>query len=232
MADELSTQVLVVNRHMQAVHVTTARRAFVLLWTDVARALDEQWVAHPYDAWAERPVLAGAPCVGTPRGPVAVPRVVQLVLYDRMPRATVRLTRRNIFLRDGHTCQYCARRAPTRDLNLDHVMPRSRGGPMTWENVVCSCRVCNLRKGGRTPAEANMRLLRKPVRPRWSPILALAFSPSRPAEWEPFLASLPGARELAALWSPAVEAMALDAALEEEAAALDEPRRAARRAAG
>jgi hypothetical protein len=130
-----------------------------------------------------------------------------------MPRTTIRLTRRNIFLRDGYTCQYCARRGTPRDLNLDHVMPRSRGGPMTWENVVCSCRVCNLKKGGRTPPEANMRLLRRPVRPRWSPVLALAFSPGRPAEWEPFLASLPGARELQTLWEQGV-ATAVDAMAE------------------
>ncbi len=196
---ELSTQVLVVNRNLQAVHVTTARRAFVLMFTDAARALDASWVAHDFDAWASLPAGDG-PSVGTSRGPIRVPRVVQLAGFDRMPRTSIRLTRRNIFLRDGYTCQYCARRGTPRDLNLDHVMPRSRGGPMSWENVVCSCRVCNLAKGGRTPAEADMRLLRRPVRPRWSPILALAFSPGRPAEWEPFLASLPGARELQALW--------------------------------
>ena len=196
---ELSAQVLVVNRNLQAVHITTARRAFVLMFTDVARALDASWVAHEFDAWASLPVGDG-PTIGTSRGPIRVPRVIQLVGYDRMPRTTIRLTRRNIFLRDGYTCQYCARRGTTRDLNLDHVMPRSRGGPMSWENVVCSCRVCNLKKGGRTPPEANMRLLRRPVRPRWSPVLALAFSPGRPAEWEPFLASLPGARELQSLW--------------------------------
>jgi 5-methylcytosine-specific restriction endonuclease McrA len=205
MTRELSTQVLVVNRHLQAVHITTAKRAFVLLWTDVARALDEAWLAHDFASWSDKPVRDGDPSVGTSRGPLRIPCVVQLVNYDRMPRATVRLTRRNIFLRDAHTCQYCGRRATPRELNLDHVMPRSRGGPMTWENVVCSCRVCNLRKGGRTPVEANMRLLRKPIRPRWSPILALAFSPRRPREWEPFLATLPGARELAALWVPESE---------------------------
>ena len=103
-----------------------------------------------------------------------LPRVVQLVTYDRMPRSTVRLTRRNIFLRDGHTCQYCGRQATTRDLNLDHVMPRSRGGPMTWENVVCSCRVCNLRKGGRTPQQASMPLLAVPYRPSWVEHLILS----------------------------------------------------------
>ena len=201
---ELSAQVLVVNRNLQAVHITTARRAFVLMFTDVARALDLAWVAHDFESWASISPSGDGPTVGTSRGPILIPRVLQLVAYDRMPRTTIRLTRRNIFLRDGYTCQYCARRGTPRDLNLDHVMPRSRGGPMTWENVVCSCRVCNLKKGGRTPPEANMRLLRRPVRPRWSPVLALAFSPGRPAEWEPFLASLPGARELQTLWEQGV----------------------------
>jgi 5-methylcytosine-specific restriction endonuclease McrA len=183
------------------VHITTARRAFVLMWTDVARAMDESWITHDFDRWSSLEPRAGDLSLGTSRGAIRIPRVIQLLAYDRTPRSTVRLTRRNVFLRDAHTCQYCARRGAPRDLNLDHVMPRSRGGPMTWENVVCSCRVCNLRKGGRTPTEANMRLIRKPIRPRWSPILALAFSPARPREWDPFLASLPGARELAALWS-------------------------------
>ncbi|MBL8603626.1 MAG: HNH endonuclease [Myxococcales bacterium] len=215
---ELATQVLVINRHMQAVHITSARRAFVLMWTDIARALDEHWVAHAFDSWSTRPAREGDPTVGTSRGLIGVPRVVQLSQYDRMPRSTIRLTRRNIFLRDGHTCQYCGRRAGPRDLNLDHVHPRSRGGPMSWENVVCSCRACNLKKGGRTPAEANMRLLRKPVRPRWSPILALAFAPGRPPEWEPFLANLPGAREIASLWADALAVGVSDEALLAESA--------------
>ena len=214
---ELSAQVLVVNRNLQAVHITTARRAFVLMFTDVARALDPAWVAHDFESWATISPSGDGPTVGTSRGPILIPRVLQLVAYDRMPRTTIRLTRRNIFLRDGYTCQYCARRGTPRDLNLDHVMPRSRGGPMTWENVVCSCRVCNLRKGGRTPAEANMRLLRKPVRPRWSPILTLAFAPGRPKEWEPFLSNLQGARELSALWAEADAAQAQEPRIKESA---------------
>lgn len=198
-----STQVLVVNRSMQAVHITSARRAFVLLFTDVARALDEHWVGHDFRSWASVSARDGEPAFGTARGPIRIPRVLQLIDYDRMPRATVRLSRRNIFLRDAYTCQYCGNRSSARDLNLDHVMPRSRGGPTSWENIVCSCRVCNLEKGGRTPAEAGMKLLRKPARPRWSPVLALAFTPSRPREWEPFLSTLPGAKELAKLWENA-----------------------------
>lgn len=190
-----------VNRSLQAVHITSARRAFVLLYTEVAKALDDTWIGQDFRTWASVAPKQGEPSLGTSRGLMRIPRVIQLIDYDRMPRATVRLSRRNIFLRDAYTCQYCARRSSARDLNLDHVMPRSRGGPTTWENVVCSCRVCNLEKGGRTPAEAGMKLLRRPARPRWSPVLALAFTPARPKEWEPFLSTLPGARELEQLWA-------------------------------
>jgi 5-methylcytosine-specific restriction endonuclease McrA len=100
----------------------------------------------------------------------------------------VRLTRRNLMLRDGHQCQYCAKRPPLRDLNIDHILPRSRGGMDTWENLVTACRVCNLRKGWRTPDEAGMRLLHAPVRPRWTTTAQILLEArERFKEWEPFL---------------------------------------------
>ena len=88
--------------------------------------------------------------------------------YERLRRPVIRLSRKNLMLRDGHQCQYCARTPMVRELNIDHVLPRSRGGPDSWENLVTACRVCNLRKGRRTPEEAGMRLLRIPAPPRWS----------------------------------------------------------------
>jgi hypothetical protein len=98
---------------------------------------------------------------------IRIPRVIVLTAYERFPKARVRFSRLNIYARDGNTCQYCGRTLPRSDLNLDHVIPRSRGGTTSWENVVCSCIPCNLIKGGRTPAEAGMRLLHAPSRPRW-----------------------------------------------------------------
>ena len=103
-------------------------------------------------------------------------------------RAVVRLTRKNLMLRDQFQCQYCGKRPSQRDLNVDHVMPRSRGGQDSWENLVVSCRFCNLKKGRRTPQEASMTLLRPPLRPRWSTatqILLVARTPYE--EWDPFL---------------------------------------------
>jgi len=125
------------------------------------------------------------PVVG---GALRVPRVVHLHRYERSPRPIVRLTRRNLMLRDGHQCQYCARRPPLRELNIDHILPRSRGVVDTWENLVTACRICNLRKGWRTPDEAGMRLLRVPVRPRWTTTAQILLEAREPfKEWEPFL---------------------------------------------
>jgi 5-methylcytosine-specific restriction endonuclease McrA len=100
----------------------------------------------------------------------------------------VRLSRKNIMLRDGHQCQYCQKHLPVRDLNIDHVLPRSRGGADSWENLVTACRPCNLRKGRRTPEEAGMRLSRPPTTPRWNGSMLLLLGRPEPfKEWEPFL---------------------------------------------
>jgi 5-methylcytosine-specific restriction endonuclease McrA len=116
-----------------------------------------------------------------------VPRVIVLQIYDRIPKTKVRFSRHNIYMRDGNTCQYCGRTLPRTDLNLDHVVPRSQGGRTTWENVVCCCIDCNLAKGARTPDQAGMRLLKAPLRPRWTPTFRAAGDRIRYREWLPFL---------------------------------------------
>jgi 5-methylcytosine-specific restriction endonuclease McrA len=186
--DVLSLPVLVLNRFFDPVQVTTAKRAFVLLYGGAAFALDEQGETFDFDLWREVPVRTDDDSLPIVGGELRVPRVVHLLNYDRTPRVTVRLTRRNIMFRDAHQCQYCAKRPPLRDLNIDHVMPRSRGGPDTWENLVTACRQCNLRKGWKTPEEANMRLARRPVRPRWTMTAQILLGGGwKFKEWEPFL---------------------------------------------
>jgi HNH endonuclease len=188
MTDVLSKPVLVLNRHFQPVQLTTAKRAFVLLYGGGAMALDEQGEEYDFDLWrslAARDDDDVLPIIG---GVLRVPRIVHLHGYDRTPRVTVRLTRRNLMFRDAHQCQYCGKQPPLRDLNIDHVMPRSRGGGDSWENLVTACRVCNLRKGWKTPEEANMRLSRRPFRPKWSMTAQILLgSATKYREWEPFL---------------------------------------------
>lgn len=158
-----------------------------MIYQDVARAVDAEYQTFDFDAWRRLPVQEGALGVGTPSGSLRVPRVIVLLFYDRVPKRHLRYSRVNVFARDKFTCQYCGDRPPRSRLNLDHVIPRALGGKTTWENVVASCVDCNRRKGGRTPHQASFRLMRKPERPRWTPLVNLASAASRHAEWRPFL---------------------------------------------
>ncbi len=187
--------VLVLNRHYQPIHVTNAKRAFTLLYLGVARVVDQEFRTFDFESWAQlsddlaesRRWGTGHDVVRTVNRAILVPRVIILQLYDRIPRTKVRFSRYNIYLRDGNTCQYCGRELPRTDLNLDHVVPRAQGGRTTWENVVCCCIDCNLSKGAQTPEQAGIKLLKTPMRPRWTPTFRTQAGKVRYREWLPFL---------------------------------------------
>lgn len=188
MTDVLSKPVLILNKVFQPIQLATAKRAFVLLYGGSAHAIDESGEEYDFDLWRTLPIRQEDDALPVIAGALRVPRVLHLHRYDRTPRLSVRLTRRNLMFRDAHQCQYCGKKPAIRDLNIDHVMPRSRGGADSWENLVTACRVCNLRKGWKTPEEANMRLARRPFRPRWSMTAQILLaSQTKYREWEPFL---------------------------------------------
>jgi 5-methylcytosine-specific restriction endonuclease McrA len=189
----LISKVLVLNRSYLPVHVTSVKRAFALLYQGVARAVDEQYRTFDFASWRDLAVEVEHERVGVVGGFVRVPRVLLLIAYERVPKRHVRFSRFNIYARDNNTCQYCGRRLPRTELNLDHVIPRSRGGTSTWENVVCSCHSCNRRKGGKTPEEAHMVLISRPKRPQWTPFSTEMFSLRRYLEWMPFLTTVDSA---------------------------------------
>lgn len=182
-----NSQVLVLNRFYQPIHVTSAKRAFSLLYLGVARVIDDQFRTFDFDSWAQLSAEKGDDTVRTVSRVIRVPRVIVLQLYDRLPKTKVRFSRHNIYMRDSNTCQYCGETLPRSELNLDHVVPRAHGGRTTWENVVCCCIPCNLRKGARTPDQARMGLLKVPVRPRWTPTFRAVNDAVRYREWLPFL---------------------------------------------
>lgn len=186
-ATVLDTNVLVLNRHYQPVHVTSVKRAFSLLYLGVVKAIDQQYRLYEFADWAALSAAAHHDSIGTTVGRIRVPRVVVLMAYEYLPKGRVRFSRLNIYARDHDTCQYCGRQLPRSELNLDHVVPRAQGGKTTWENVVCSCISCNLRKGGRTPVQAGLKLLKTPVRPRWTPLSRGVTRRTTYREWLPFL---------------------------------------------
>ena len=188
MTDVLSLPILALNRYFQPVQVTTVKRGFVLLYGGAAQAIDEDGDAYDFDGWRQLPLRSEDDALPIVGGNLRVPRVLHLHRYDRTPRVTVRLTRRNLMFRDAHQCQYCGKRPTLRELNIDHVVPRSRGGNDSWENLVTACRVCNLRKGWKTPEEANMHLARSPFRPKWTTTAQILLGAGwRFKEWEAFL---------------------------------------------
>jgi 5-methylcytosine-specific restriction endonuclease McrA len=197
-SSSLTSSVLVLNRSFVAVHVTNVRRAVTLLFRQLAEVVhieQGQFAAHSLESWRELSQLRSAfrtPDEDWVRGvgfDLQAPRVIRLVACDRGPRQGLRFNRRNVFARDGNQCQYCGRGFPTSELSLDHVVPRSRGGITSWENIVCACVGCNVRKGGRTPHEARMQLIRQPVKPRRSPLLSVKLGNPKYASWRSFVDS-------------------------------------------
>src|SRR5262245_6268699 len=193
----LDASVLVLNKLFMAIHIISVRRAFCLLCKDLAEvvSLEEgQFMTYDFATWREVSEFRARhfrqeddDWVRTVHSEIQVPRVIRLTDYDRLPKQTVKFNRRNIFARDNNQCQYCGKKFPTSELSLDHVTPRSQGGQSTWENIVCACVSCNVRKGGRTPKEAHMALIRKPEKPKRSPLLNLKMSNRKYQTWRTFL---------------------------------------------
>ncbi len=188
----LACSVLVLNRLYVAIHVIGVRRAFSLLcreYAEVVHVENGQFVSYDFDSWREFCGLRvdvkqpHEDWIRSVQFEIQIPRVIRLLRYDRLPVWALRLTRHTVFARDEHRCQYCGRRFPSSELSLDHVTPRSRGGITSWENVVCSCVGCNVKKGGRTPQEAHMKLVTKPTRPKRSPLLTLKLRNPKYESW-------------------------------------------------
>ncbi|HTJ83080.1 MAG TPA: HNH endonuclease [Polyangiaceae bacterium] len=130
--------------------------------------------------------------VSSPSTSVPMPAVVRLRRLVPHVRRGVKFSRANVFSRDGYTCQYCASKKPRCELSFDHVVPRTFGGRTAWENIVTACRPCNLKKRNRTPEQAGMRLLRKPMRPQSLPIEPMSFGGREiPIEWRDYCMTAP-----------------------------------------
>ena len=166
----VDTPVLLLNQNYEPLNVCRVRRAIVLLAKGKAEPL-----AHH-----ERPLR-------TPSRDFPRPSVIRLRYYVRRPLPTIKLSRREVLVRDAHTCQYCGTNGA--DMTIDHVMPRRLGGRRRWDNLVTACRPCNLRKAGRTPSGANMRLRRQPVHPRYpySHLLVRFINGALDPSWAPYL---------------------------------------------
>jgi 5-methylcytosine-specific restriction endonuclease McrA len=167
------TTVLVLNRHWLAIDTATPAEAFGHLATGSARALridGDSMQALDWEDWRGLGAGDRAATIGTPRGPVRIPTVIVLTRFARVPVHRPRFGFRALWERDGGRCQYSGRKLTPAEANIDHVIPRSRGGRDDWGNCVLSDRAINTRKGARTPAEAGLSLIAEPRAPRPLPV--------------------------------------------------------------
>ena len=164
----LQLPVLVLNANYEPLNVSSVRRAMGLVLHGKAEL-----------------VLNGRGMVRTPSDAFPCPSIIRLGRMVRRPRPRVKLSKREVFRRDGHTCQYCGQR--TYQLTIDHVVPRRHGGSHTWSNVVAACAPCNRRKGGKVPSKARMRLRRKPFEPRPTASYRFGNYTAAHSKWQPFI---------------------------------------------
>jgi len=186
------TDVLVLNSSFYAIQVTSWRRALSLLYLDHARVVDQEYRTYSFETWRQLTEAMKAHPSGFVRTAtfrIAIPEVIALRFFDAVPASEVKFTRRNIYEHYGYRCCYCGQRLSTQELNLDHVVPRSRGGKTDWSNVVTSCIPCNLKKGNKLPQETGMKLLIKPSKPKWRGAVSLGFRTGFKfrASWQRFI---------------------------------------------
>jgi len=164
----VNSPVLVLNQNYEPLNISRVRRAVVLLLRGKAEALEN-----------------GRGVIHTPSCPLAIPSVIRILYMVKRPHSERKLTRIEVLRRDQFTCQYCG--TETRELTLDHVIPRHKRGKHIWENVVSACSQCNSRKAGRTPKEVGLRLIRQPFTPHISGYYIPYEYLRKYAEWHKFL---------------------------------------------
>jgi len=186
LSPSLQRPTLVLNRNWQPINVATVARALIMLWNDSAQIVDPvDYQLYDWSDWSRMIPDRDEPFIQSVRQRIRIPEVIALTKFDAMPTQTVTFSRRNVFKRDKMTCQYCGKQPGSKELTIDHVVPRAKGGLSTWTNCVLACIDCNSKKADRTPAQAHMKLRKEPVRPAWKPIYADRMN--RVKSWSKFI---------------------------------------------
>jgi 5-methylcytosine-specific restriction endonuclease McrA len=193
-SNEDAFRILVLNRVWQPVNIVGVRRAVALLFQDNAQVIypnQGNYEMLSAEEWVERSVTnpphSGEASIRSVRLNLRLPQILLLREFDRVPVQDTKLNRKNIFERDQHRCQYCGEVFPEGKLNLDHVIPRDRGGRTSWENLVTSCIECNSRKANRLPHQAGLALRRQPLRPKHRPFISVLHRNGSREVWKPFI---------------------------------------------
>ncbi len=199
---QLNSSALVLNRGWMAIQITSVRRAISLIYQGHAKVVDpEDYQVYNFEDWSQvsqQMVEVGDnEFICSPTLKIRVPRIIVLLLYDKLPKRHVSFSRKNIFERDRFQCQYCGEKPPSKKaalkwiedkaLTFDHVVPKSRGGRTTWDNIVTCCQSCNRKKGNHSPKEMGWKLIKKPAMPKWHPTVNIPLKIAPRKEWANFL---------------------------------------------
>ena len=183
--------VLVLNRNWQAIDVKTPLEAIGMMYSNDATGLDvrgeDYMVPLPWKEWVELEVTDDSEYIGTVQGKIKAPVIIILCRYDKVPHKRPKFTTKNIWQRDGGICQYTGKKLTPNEGNIDHVIPKSRGGKSTWTNCVLCHKDVNSLKADRTPAEAGLKLLKTPKEPASMPTIMYIDNKYEVPEWRPFL---------------------------------------------
>ena len=183
--------VLVLNRNWQAIHTKSPADAFIAMYQNTATALDirgyDMMIPLKWDDWVNLPHDSKARYIKTLHGEIKIPTVIVLCSYDKVPMKRPKFTYSNIWLRDNGICQYTEKKLSKSEANIDHVVPKTKGGKTDWLNCVLCHKEVNSRKGPRTPEEAGLKLIRQPVIPRELPITFYIRNKHNIKEWNVFL---------------------------------------------
>jgi 5-methylcytosine-specific restriction endonuclease McrA len=183
--------VLVLNRNWQAVGVKTPAETFAMLMTDTATGLDIRGLDYMtplrWKQWLELPILEDDDYVQTVNSKIKIPKVIILSKFDKVPKKRPRFSQKNIWIRDNFTCQYTGKKLKPGEGNVDHIMPKSRGGATNWDNCVLACKKVNAKKADKTPEEVGLNLIKRPLPPKELPVTFYIRNRYNIKEWNVFL---------------------------------------------
>ena len=184
----LAQPTLVLNKNWSPIGVQVVSRALCLVFSQNAKIIDPQdYQQYTWEDWLQMQPSDDDPTIRLIGTTIRVPEVISLVNYSGMKQHSIVFNRRNLFERDKYMCQYCGTHLNSKDVTVDHIVPRSQGGKSSWSNCVLACVKCNWKKADKTLSQSGMKLLCEPSKPKWNPIFrAKILIPS----WEKFLSEM------------------------------------------
>jgi 5-methylcytosine-specific restriction endonuclease McrA len=185
------TTVLVLNRNWQAIHVKSPAEALSMMYTDTATGLDilgeDQMIPYKWKDWIKLPHDNESEYVKTINGDIKIPKVIVLCKFNKVPMKRPKFSLSGIWIRDNGICQYTGKKLSKNEGNVDHIIPRSRGGKTDWSNCVLTHKEINAQKADRTPEEAGLKLIKQPSIPRHMPTTYYIKNKHNIKEWDMFL---------------------------------------------